>query len=64
MIVRALAALLVLVAGLLAVLDVGGIAADIIGGVAIVVALLAFDRAVFRAVAAGGGPDEYPPPTS
>lgn len=61
MIVRALAALLVLMAGLLAILDVGGTAADIAGGVAIAVALLAFDRAVFRAVATGGRRDEWPP---
>lgn len=48
MIGRAMVALALLLAGLLAVLDVGGTVADVAGLLAIVAALSTFSRAVFR----------------
>ena len=54
-----LLAVTLVVAGLLAILDVGGTAADVFGLLAIALALVNFDRAVFR-IAAGGLERERP----
>ncbi len=58
MIARGLLALALLLSGMLAVLDVGGTGADIVGILVIGVALLIFDRAVFGAIAASADRDE------
>jgi hypothetical protein len=60
-IARALVAPALLLAGMLAVLDVGGTVADIAGLLAIVAALLTFDRAVFRVVEGRSKPAQPPP---
>ena len=60
MIARALVGLALLVAGMLAVLDVGGAVAEIAGGVTIVAGLLTFDSAAFGMVDAGSRPDDRP----
>jgi hypothetical protein len=61
MILRALVALALLLVGVLALLDIGGTAADAAGLLAIVAALLTFDYAVFRIGEARPKPDEREP---
>ena len=64
MISSALVAAVLLVAGVLAVLDIGGTEADVAGLLAIVAALLTFDRAVFRLTEGRSTPEERPPGAS
>lgn len=57
-----LLALTLLVAGMLAILAVGGTAADVIGllAIALALALVSFDRTVFRIAAGNPERDERP----
>lgn len=60
MIVRTVLTLTLLGAGIVAVLDDGGTGVDVAGVLAIGIALLTLERAVFRAVGADAEADERP----
>jgi hypothetical protein len=55
-----LLAMTLAVAGLFAILDVGGTAAEVFGLLAVALALVSFDRAVFRIAAGSLERDEHP----